>query len=176
MTFQAFRRIGFLITAELDPRSADPIQLCAHIADQPISLFCHPCADTSDNRSILHLRIAKDAGAAKDTQRQSRRRSADSSSGELSAQTERSSQYPGTEDHDKQDVEGPNRQRTLRRVHPLIKDPKVLVEETHSSVTPSYVNDAPCCSCHCCDRLLPRRRYVHDHNRGKSSTRLHRHP
>ena len=45
MTFQAFRRIGFLITAELDPRSADPIQLCADIADQPISLFCHPCAD-----------------------------------------------------------------------------------------------------------------------------------
>ena len=67
MTFQAFRRIAYLTTAELDPRSADPIQLCAHIADQPISLFCHPCADRRGSRSILHLRTAKDAGAAKDT-------------------------------------------------------------------------------------------------------------
>ena len=117
MTFQAFRRIGFLITAELDPRSADPIQLCAHIADQPISLFCHPCADRWGSRSILHLRTAKDADAAKDNQRQSRRRSANSSSGQLSAQSESSSQYPGTEDHDKQDVERPNRQRMLSSVH-----------------------------------------------------------
>ena len=73
------------------------------------------------------------------------RRSADSSSDQLSAQTERSSQYPGTEDHDKQDVEGPNRQRTLRRVHPLIKDPKVLVDETQSSrwsLTLSFVTQS----------------------------------
>ena len=67
---------------------------------------------------MLRLRIAKDAGAAKDTPRQSRRHSANSSSSQLSAQTERSSQYPGTEDHDKQDVERPNRQRMLSRVHP----------------------------------------------------------
>ena len=66
------------------------------------------------SRSILHLRIAKDAGSAKDTQGPSRRRSAASSSGQLSAQTESSSQYPGTEDHDKQDVERPYRQQMLR--------------------------------------------------------------
>ena len=122
-----------MITAELDPKSADPIQLCAHIADQPISLSRHPCVDRSGSRSILRLRTAKDEGAAKDTQRQSRRRSTDSSSGQLSAQTESSSQYPGTEDHDEQDVERPYRQQTLRRVHPLMKDPKALVDVTQSS-------------------------------------------
>jgi len=67
---------------------------------------------------FLHLRTAKDAGAAKDTQRQSRRRSVDSSSSQLRAQTESSSQHPGTEEHDKQDVERPNRQRMLSRFHP----------------------------------------------------------
>ena len=117
MTFQAFRRIGFLITAELEESFADPIQQCAHSDDQPIALSCHPCVDRSGSRSILHLRTAKDAGAAKDTQRQSRRRSANSSSGQLSAQSESSSQYPGTEDHDKQDVERPNRQRMLSSIH-----------------------------------------------------------
>ena len=117
MTFQAFRRIGFLITAELDESFADPIQQCAHNAGQPISLSCHPCFDRSGSRSILRLRTANDADAAKDTQRQSRGQSANSSSGQLSAQTKRSSQYPGTEYHDKQDVERPNRQRMLRSVH-----------------------------------------------------------
>ena len=56
-----------MITTELGRSVADPIQLCARIADQPISLFCHPCADRRGSRSILHLRTAKDAGAAKDT-------------------------------------------------------------------------------------------------------------
>ena len=41
----------------------------------------------------------------------------DASAGQLSAQTESSSQYPGTEHHDQQDVERPNRQRMLSRLH-----------------------------------------------------------
>ena len=107
-----------LITIELDQSSADPIQLCAHIADHPISLFCHLCVDRSGSRSIPRLRTAKDEGASKDTRRPSRHRSADSSSGELSAQPESSTQYPCTEEYDEQDVERPYRQQRLRRVHP----------------------------------------------------------
>jgi hypothetical protein len=102
---------GLLITTELNQSSADPIQLCAHIADHSISLFCHLCVDRSGSRSIPRHRTAKDASASKDTRRQSRHRSADSSSGELSAQSESSTQYPCTEEHDEQDVERPYRQR-----------------------------------------------------------------
>ena len=109
MTFQVFLRMGFgfLITIELDPSSADPIQLCAHIADHSISLFCHLCVDRSGSRSIPPLRTAKDAGVSKDTRRQNRHRSANSSSGELNAQSESSTQYPGTEDNNDQDVDRP---------------------------------------------------------------------
>ena len=78
-----------------------------HVAFVLRDLACHPCVDRSSSRLILRLRTAKDAGAAKDTQKQSRRRSAGSSSGQLRAQAESSSQYPGTEDHDKQDLERP---------------------------------------------------------------------
>ena len=45
-----------MITAELDPRSGDPIHLCAHIADQRIDPFFHPCVDRPGSRSILRLR------------------------------------------------------------------------------------------------------------------------
>ena len=111
-------RVWILITIELDSSSADPIQLCAHIADHSISLFCHLCVDRSGSRSIPRLRNAKNADASKDNRRPSRHRSADSSSGELSAQSESSTQYPCTQEYDEQDVERPNRQLRLRRVHP----------------------------------------------------------
>ena len=135
---------GLLITAVLDQSAADPIQLCAHIADHPISLSCHPCVDRSGSRSIPRLRTAKDEGASKDTRRPSRHRSADSSSGELSAQSESSTQRPCTEEHDEQDIERPNRQPRLRRVHPPIRDPEVLVEVTQSLVTLSLSFQDPC--------------------------------
>ena len=120
MTFQAFLMMGFgfLITTELDQSSADPIQLCAHIVDHSISLLCHVCVDRSGSRSIPRLRNAKNADASKDNRRPSRHRSADSSSGELSAKPESSTQYPCTQEYDEQDVERPNRQQRLRRVHP----------------------------------------------------------
>ena len=40
----------------------------------------------------------------------------DVSAGQLSAQTESSSQHPRTYKHDKQDVERPNRQQRLRKL------------------------------------------------------------
>ena len=113
MTFQAFRRIGCLITIELDQSYADPIQQCVHSADHRIALSCHPCVDRPGSRSILRLHTAKDAGAAKGTQRQSLGSSTDSSSGQISAQSESSTQYPCTEEHNEQDVERPYGQLML---------------------------------------------------------------
>ena len=62
------------------------------LVNPSLSSVIHVVIDERDGL-ILHLRTAKDAGAAKDTQRQSRLRSADSSSSQLRAQTESSSQY-----------------------------------------------------------------------------------
>ena len=76
MTFQAFRRIGFLITAELDPRSADPLQLCAHIADQPTSLLAFlavapiaaiGCSATESKRQTELLKVIARKGSRADS-------------------------------------------------------------------------------------------------------------
>ena len=78
---------------------------------------------------------------------------------------ESSTHYPGSEDHDEQDLDRPVQTVETLQDLLLIRDPKVLVEVTQTLVRLKDITDAACCFCIRCDRLLLRRRHVYDYNK-----------